>query len=201
MRQIPGVFSQIEKTRPVKKLTARDRKRQVADKCEGRKADAEIQPTAVLMATCLHRASPLTGRRRSLRKDLRARRRRLSMSGAGRTMPGDPTHGSTGSGQSRGWRDRPHRGAREVRVEVDAATVWHRGPSPTWECWASARLEIRKARGGARIGVGWRQVKRGKSRLRKSSRSYWKQSCFGCWNLSWRTTTAVVWSNRPAHFC
>jgi hypothetical protein len=84
MRQIMGVFSQLEKTRLVKKLkAARERKRQDAGKCEGRKTRVErakaLDPTsgkalekklaeAVAMAKRLHRASPKTGKRMSLRK-------------------------------------------------------------------------------------------------------------------------------------
>jgi hypothetical protein len=69
MRQIAGVFSQLEKTRLVKKLkAARNRIRTEHGKCEGRKPHAEIHPDAVLLAKRLHRASPLTGERRSLRK-------------------------------------------------------------------------------------------------------------------------------------
>jgi hypothetical protein len=42
MRQIVGVFSQLEKTRLVKKLkAARDRKRLADGKCEGRKTRFE----------------------------------------------------------------------------------------------------------------------------------------------------------------
>jgi DNA invertase Pin-like site-specific DNA recombinase len=69
MRQIAGVFSQLEKTRLVKKLkAARERIRTEQGKCEGRKAHAVKHPDAVLLAKRLHRASPLTGERRSLRK-------------------------------------------------------------------------------------------------------------------------------------
>jgi DNA invertase Pin-like site-specific DNA recombinase len=69
MRQIAGVFSQLEKTRLVKKLKAvRDRKRHETGKCEGRRPHAEIHPDVVLLAKRLHRASPKTGERRSLRK-------------------------------------------------------------------------------------------------------------------------------------
>jgi DNA invertase Pin-like site-specific DNA recombinase len=69
MRQIAGVFSQLEKTRLVKKLkAARDRKRRENGTCEGRKPHAQENPYAVLMAKRLHRANPISGRRRSLRK-------------------------------------------------------------------------------------------------------------------------------------
>ena len=67
MRQIVGVFSQLEKTRLVKKLkAARDRKR-VHGKVEGRKSHAEKRPEVVLMAKRLYRISPKTGERRSYR--------------------------------------------------------------------------------------------------------------------------------------
>jgi DNA invertase Pin-like site-specific DNA recombinase len=78
MRQIVGVFSQLEKTRLVKKLkAARDRKR-AHGKVEGRKTRlerAKDQPEAsaafleaIAMAKRLHRANPKTGKRRSLRE-------------------------------------------------------------------------------------------------------------------------------------
>ena len=67
MRQIVGVFSQLEKTRLVKKLkAARDRKR-VNGKVEGRKSHAEKRPDVVLEAKRLYRANPKTGQRLSLR--------------------------------------------------------------------------------------------------------------------------------------
>lgn len=69
MRQIAGVFSQLEKTRLVKKLkAARDRKRATGAKVEGRKCLAETNPAAVALAKRLRRANPKTGRRMSLRK-------------------------------------------------------------------------------------------------------------------------------------
>src|SRR5215468_7086289 len=70
MRQIVGVFSQLEKTRLVKKLrAARERKRQSGDpRWTGRKPHAEKHPSAVAMAKRLRRANPITGKRRSLRK-------------------------------------------------------------------------------------------------------------------------------------
>jgi hypothetical protein len=92
MRQIAGVFSQLEKTRLVKKLrAARERKRREAGRCEGRKtrlqrleklakdaatdeartpyqdAAKDLQ-AAVGMANRLRRANPVTGMRRSLRR-------------------------------------------------------------------------------------------------------------------------------------
>jgi DNA invertase Pin-like site-specific DNA recombinase len=69
MRQIMGVFSQLEKTRLVKKLkAARDRKRTAGRKVEGRKSHSELNPEVVAMAKRLRRASPKTGERRSLRQ-------------------------------------------------------------------------------------------------------------------------------------
>jgi DNA invertase Pin-like site-specific DNA recombinase len=67
MRQIAGVFSQLEKTRLVKKLkAARDRKR-AHGKVEGRRSHVESHPEVVEEAKRLARASPKTGKRRSLR--------------------------------------------------------------------------------------------------------------------------------------
>src|SRR5262245_9755449 len=84
MRQIAGVFSQLEKTRLVKKLkAARDRKRRAGSQVEGRKtrvqrlkkrdtpeAKAEIErlSEAVALAKRLRRANPVTHKRVSLRK-------------------------------------------------------------------------------------------------------------------------------------
>ena len=70
MRQIAGVFSQLEKTRLVKKLRgARQRKRQATGKkVEGRKSLAEMYPEAVKAARRLRRASPKTGERLSFRE-------------------------------------------------------------------------------------------------------------------------------------
>jgi len=67
MRQIAGSFAQYEKARVVAKLrAARERKRQVAGKCEGRKSFAEKEPETVILAKRLYRRSP-KGHRRSLR--------------------------------------------------------------------------------------------------------------------------------------
>jgi hypothetical protein len=67
--QIAGAFAEYEKSRLVGKLKhARDRKRQDEGKCEGRKSHAELRPAVVVEAKRLHRASPKTGERRSLRK-------------------------------------------------------------------------------------------------------------------------------------
>jgi DNA invertase Pin-like site-specific DNA recombinase len=84
MRQIAGVFSQLEKTRLVKKLkAARHRKRKAGKRVEGRKsrverlgklnspdAKAEIEriSEAVALAKRLRRANPVTHKRMSLRK-------------------------------------------------------------------------------------------------------------------------------------
>ena len=58
MRQIMGVFSQLEKTRLVKKLkAARDRKR-TNGKVEGRKSRAKLRQEIVAEAKRLHRGSP-----------------------------------------------------------------------------------------------------------------------------------------------
>lgn len=69
MIHIAAVFSALEKKRLVKKLRgARARKRAEQGKCEGRKSHVEKYPGAVAMAKKLHRASPKTGKRMSLRK-------------------------------------------------------------------------------------------------------------------------------------
>ena len=81
MRQIAGAFAEYEKARLVGKLRqARERRRQTAGKCEGRLsrverakrdgnfAEAERLALAIAEARRLHRASPKTGERRSLRK-------------------------------------------------------------------------------------------------------------------------------------
>jgi hypothetical protein len=47
---------------------ARERVRQEKGKCEGRKPHVELRPEAVILAKRLHRASPKTGKRMSLRK-------------------------------------------------------------------------------------------------------------------------------------
>jgi DNA invertase Pin-like site-specific DNA recombinase len=84
MRQIAGVFSQLEKTRLVKKLSAaRSRRRAVGGKCEGREGFAEMAATAlargdtkpaeaIALAKRLRRANPKTGARQSLRKIAKA---------------------------------------------------------------------------------------------------------------------------------
>ena len=69
MRQIAGAFAEYEKARLVSKLRhARERVRQEKGKCEGRKPHVELRPEAVALAKRLHRASPKTGKRMSLRK-------------------------------------------------------------------------------------------------------------------------------------
>jgi hypothetical protein len=69
MRQIAGVFAQLEKTRLVKKLkAARERKRrETGRKVGGRKSYAEMEGGAELIALArkLHRY-PVNGRRRTL---------------------------------------------------------------------------------------------------------------------------------------
>src|SRR3954468_9125551 len=69
MRQIAGAFAQLEKARLVGKLrAARDRKRETCAKVEGRKSHAELRPDVVALAKRLRRASPKTGKRRSMRE-------------------------------------------------------------------------------------------------------------------------------------
>lgn len=70
MRQVAGVFAQLEKARLVRKLKgARDRKSKAPGKrIEGRKAWAELDPELVRQAKRLHRRNPRTGKRRSLRR-------------------------------------------------------------------------------------------------------------------------------------
>lgn len=59
MRQIAGAFAQLEKARLVAKLkVARERKRAVGERVEGRKPIAETHPEAVALAKRLHRAAP-----------------------------------------------------------------------------------------------------------------------------------------------
>jgi len=60
-----GAVAEFDKAMTVAKLRgARERKRRQAGKCEGRKSHVELRPDVVR----LHRASPLNGERRSLRK-------------------------------------------------------------------------------------------------------------------------------------
>jgi DNA invertase Pin-like site-specific DNA recombinase len=68
MRQMAGIFAELEKARLVGKLRgARERKRRTAGKCEGRKSHAELHPEVVQEAKRLRRRSPKTGKRRSYR--------------------------------------------------------------------------------------------------------------------------------------
>src|SRR5262245_60506191 len=69
VRQVLGAIAEFDKAMTVAKLRgARERKRKAHGKCEGRKSLAEMYPTVVREAMRLGRASPLTGKRRSLRK-------------------------------------------------------------------------------------------------------------------------------------
>ena len=68
IRQVLGAVAQFEKAALVAKLKgARDRQRRETGKCEGRKSHSESRPDAVALAKRLHRKSPKTGERRSLR--------------------------------------------------------------------------------------------------------------------------------------
>ena len=69
VRQILGAVSEFEKAGIVHKLkVARDAKRAVTGKCEGRKSHAEVNPNAVALARKLHRKNRETGKHMSLRK-------------------------------------------------------------------------------------------------------------------------------------
>src|SRR5690349_16723299 len=69
VRQVLGAIAEFDKAMTVAKLRgARDRKRKAYGKCEGRKSLAELHPAVVRGAKRLGRASPLNGKRRSLRK-------------------------------------------------------------------------------------------------------------------------------------
>jgi DNA invertase Pin-like site-specific DNA recombinase len=69
VRQVLGAIAEFDKAMTVAKLRgARDRKRKAYGKCEGRKSLAELHPAVVREAKRLGRASPLNGKRRSLRK-------------------------------------------------------------------------------------------------------------------------------------
>jgi DNA invertase Pin-like site-specific DNA recombinase len=68
VRQILGAVTQFEKASLVAKLKgARDRKRQRAGKCKGRRSHAEVNPALVADVRKLRRANPKTGKRLSLR--------------------------------------------------------------------------------------------------------------------------------------
>jgi DNA invertase Pin-like site-specific DNA recombinase len=73
VRQVLGAIAEFDKAMTVAKLRgARDRIRKERGKCEGRKSfaemDAEDGTDVVEQAKRLHRASPKTGKRRSLRE-------------------------------------------------------------------------------------------------------------------------------------
>ena len=69
IRQVLGAVAEFDKAMTVAKLRgARERRRRQVGKCEGRKSHAEKRPEVVAEAKRLHRASPKTGERRSLRK-------------------------------------------------------------------------------------------------------------------------------------
>jgi DNA invertase Pin-like site-specific DNA recombinase len=69
IRQVLGAVAEFDKAMTVAKLRgARERRRREKGKCEGRKSHAEKRPKVVAEAKRLYRASPLTGKRRSLRK-------------------------------------------------------------------------------------------------------------------------------------
>ncbi|SEP40717.1 hypothetical protein SAMN04487843_11619 [Methylobacterium sp. ap11] len=64
MRQIAGVFAQLEKARLESKLKAAwDRKRATGAKVEGRKSHQELRPEVVAEARRLRRARPKGGQR------------------------------------------------------------------------------------------------------------------------------------------
>jgi DNA invertase Pin-like site-specific DNA recombinase len=69
VRQILGAVSQFEKAQVVQKLkAARDRKRALTGKCEGRKSYQELDMVLVREAKRLARKNPKSGKKRSLRK-------------------------------------------------------------------------------------------------------------------------------------
>jgi DNA invertase Pin-like site-specific DNA recombinase len=68
VRQILGAVSEFQKAEIVLKLRgARDRKRALTGKCEGRKSHAEAHPNTVALARKLHRKPRHTDKRMSLR--------------------------------------------------------------------------------------------------------------------------------------
>jgi DNA invertase Pin-like site-specific DNA recombinase len=76
MRQIAGSFAQYEKARLVAKLrAARQRKRETAGKCEGRRSHAEARPELVALVRQLRRRRPKGGQRslREISAELAAR--------------------------------------------------------------------------------------------------------------------------------
>jgi hypothetical protein len=70
MRQIAGAFAHFEKARLARLVgklkAARDRKGWTGAEVEGRKSHAELRPDVVALAKRLHRASPKSGKHRSL---------------------------------------------------------------------------------------------------------------------------------------
>jgi DNA invertase Pin-like site-specific DNA recombinase len=69
IRQVLGAITEFDKAMTVAKLKgARDRKRATGVKVEGRKGHIEVRPDVVALAKKLRRASPKTGKRRSLRE-------------------------------------------------------------------------------------------------------------------------------------
>lgn len=73
MRQVMGIFAELERTRLVKKLKhARDSKRAKGERVEGRPPAHVLYPRAVTEAKRLRRASPKSGERMSFR-DISAR--------------------------------------------------------------------------------------------------------------------------------
>jgi DNA invertase Pin-like site-specific DNA recombinase len=68
IRQVLGAVSQFEKTMLVLKLRgARDRKRALNGKCEGRKSHVQLNPNTVALARKLHRKPHHTDKRMSYR--------------------------------------------------------------------------------------------------------------------------------------
>ena len=69
VRQVLGAVAELDKAMTVAKLRgARERKRRQAGWCEGGAPLHKRYPEAVRMAKRLHRANPVTGKRRSLRQ-------------------------------------------------------------------------------------------------------------------------------------
>jgi len=69
VRQILGAVAQFDKAMTVAKLKgARDRRRALGQKCEGRKSIAESRPEVVELAKKLYRQNPRTGERRSAKE-------------------------------------------------------------------------------------------------------------------------------------
>ena len=91
VRQVLGAVAQLDKAMTVTKLRgARERKRREAGWCEGGKPLHLRYPEAVKLAKRLHRANPVTGKRRSLRKisaELAAAGHLMSRKYRGEEMP------------------------------------------------------------------------------------------------------------------